>query len=83
VTLAMDVSRRAGSLIRENFGLAIGYNVIAVPVAIFGYATPLIAAVAMSTSSLIVVANSLRLNAERSSRSDEPVVLTKLEPVTT
>jgi Cu2+-exporting ATPase len=83
VTLAMDVSRRAGSLIRQNFGLAIGYNVIAVPVAIFGYATPLIAAVAMSTSSLIVVANSLRLNAERSSRSDEPVVITKLEPVTT
>ncbi|THK37130.1 cadmium-translocating P-type ATPase [Ensifer sp. MPMI2T] len=61
VPFAIETSRRAGRLIRQNFALAIGYNVIAVPVAILGYATPLVAAIAMSTSSLIVVFNSLRL----------------------
>ncbi|MCV3737043.1 cation-translocating P-type ATPase [Rhizobium sp. TRM96647] len=61
VSFAVETSKRAGRLIRQNFALAIGYNVIAVPVAILGHATPLIAAVAMSTSSIIVVANSLRL----------------------
>ena len=56
VTDAIEISRNAGILIRQNFALAIGYNAIAVPIAVCGYVTPLIAAVAMSLSSLLVVA---------------------------
>ena len=60
VVAAIDFSRKALRLMRQNLWLAAGYNLLAVPLAIAGLATPLVAAAAMSGSSLLVILNALR-----------------------
>ncbi len=57
----VDTARRARARIRENFAISLLYNLIAVPIALAGYATPLAAALAMSASSITVSLNALRL----------------------
>jgi len=69
VLLALETGRRATALTRQNVALAILYNAIAVPFAMAGFVTPLVAAVAMSSSSLLVTLNALRLQRQRASET--------------
>ncbi|HRZ52424.1 MAG TPA: heavy metal translocating P-type ATPase [Candidatus Contendobacter sp.] len=57
----VDMARRTLTIMRENFAWAIGYNLIALPLAAGGWLTPWMSAIGMSGSSLLVVLNALRL----------------------
>jgi P-type Cu2+ transporter len=61
IVFAHDVALATEKIVRQNFALAIIYNIMAVPLAVAGQLNPLLAAVAMSTSSILVVGNCLRL----------------------
>lgn len=65
---AIRVARRAQRLARQNIAFSLAYNVVAVPMAVLGFATPLIAAVVMASSSIIVILNALRAGKEVAAR---------------
>ena len=58
---AVTTSRFGMNVIRQNFGWALGYNLLAIPFAATGFISPWLAALGMSVSSLVVVLNALRL----------------------
>lgn len=60
VAAVVRAARRAQRVMRQNLALAIGYNVVMVPLAVAGWVTPWLAAAAMSSSSLLVMVNSFR-----------------------
>jgi Cu2+-exporting ATPase len=61
IATTIMVARRTMRIVRQNFTIAICYNIVAIPLALLGLVTPLVAALAMSGSSIIVVGNALRL----------------------
>ena len=69
VVASIDYGRKALHLMRQNLWLAVVYNFLAVPIAIAGVVTPLIAAVAMSGSSVLVMLNALRARRVASGRA--------------
>ncbi len=65
---AFKISKRTFKAVKENLALSLIYNSLAVPVAVMGYVNPLVAAISMSLSSLLVVGNSIRIKLSLSSK---------------
>jgi Cu2+-exporting ATPase len=68
---AVAIARRTLAVIRQNLAWAFAYNALSIPLAAFGLIAPWVAALGMSASSLLVVANALRLGRAREARSAE------------
>ncbi|MEM7197302.1 MAG: HAD-IC family P-type ATPase, partial [Pseudomonadota bacterium] len=64
---AWHTAKQANILVKQNFILAVCYNIVAIPLAVLGHVTPLLAALAMSGSSLLVIGNSFRLRRKKDS----------------
>ena len=58
---AYAISRRTFKAVKENLAFSLLYNTVAVPLAVIGFVNPLVAALSMSLSSLVVVGNALRM----------------------
>jgi Cu2+-exporting ATPase len=64
---AIQVARRAQHLAGQNIAFSLSYNLVAVPAAVLGYVTPLLAAIVMASSSIIVILNALRAGSTQGS----------------
>jgi P-type Cu2+ transporter len=65
VTELLATARKTKTMSFQNFAVAFGYNLLFVPLAMAGYVTPLVAAIAMSSSSILVTVNAIRLRTAR------------------
>jgi len=77
---ALRLSKKARAAIEQNLWISALYNVIAVPIAVAGFVTPLMAAVAMSASSIAVTANALKLRWGEGSRREPAETRQSLKP---